>query len=99
MTVPIGDALISTVDSTFAAETCEELFTPSSPHIDLSLNGVEMISNSSASHHELRKLGQRISLIVNATKRCGGTCSQSGIRSSNLVFHFDKSGGSIGFKG
>lgn len=35
--VPIGDAVISTPDTCFAAETCEEIFVPDSPHINLGL--------------------------------------------------------------
>jgi hypothetical protein len=41
-----------------AAETCEELFTPAASHIGLALSGVEIISNGSGSHHQLRKLGE-----------------------------------------
>lgn len=33
--VPIGDVILQTPDTCFAAETCEELFTPDSPHIDM----------------------------------------------------------------
>lgn len=33
--VPIGDVILETRDANFAAETCEELFTPDSPHIDM----------------------------------------------------------------
>lgn len=55
-----------------ATETCEELFTPHSPHIELSLNGVEIISNGSGSHHELRKLNVRTDLIMSAMAKCGG---------------------------
>ena len=49
-----GDAALSFSDTTLAAETCEELFTPRAPHIALSLSGVEIISNGSGSHHQLR---------------------------------------------
>lgn len=42
-----------------------------SPHIEMSLDGVEIITNSSASHHEFRKLDQRIHLIQSATSKCG----------------------------
>jgi NAD+ synthase (glutamine-hydrolysing) len=45
-------------DTVLAAETCEELFTPHAPHIGLALAGVEIISNGSGSHHQLRKLNQ-----------------------------------------
>ncbi|KAJ2697489.1 glutamine-dependent NAD(+) synthetase [Coemansia sp. IMI 209128] len=71
-TVPFGDALISTEDSCVGIELCEELFTPQSPHIAMSLDGAEIIVNSSGSHHELRKLGRRIELIREATLKCGG---------------------------
>ncbi|CCE62848.1 hypothetical protein TPHA_0D02100 [Tetrapisispora phaffii CBS 4417] len=70
--VPFGDAVVNTVDTTIGAETCEELFTPQTPTIAMSLDGVEIITNSSGSHHELRKLNKRLDLILNATSRCGG---------------------------
>lgn len=43
-------------DATLGCETCEELFTPQASHIDLALNGVDIISNGSGSHHQLRWL-------------------------------------------
>eukprot|EP00967_Tisochrysis_lutea_P131387 scaffold228325_cov26-Tisochrysis_lutea.AAC.1 len=52
-----------------AAETCEELFTPQAPHINLALAGVEIISNGSGSHHQLRKLNTRLDLIKGATAK------------------------------
>ncbi|RPB03602.1 glutamine-dependent NAD(+) synthetase with GAT domain-containing protein [Choiromyces venosus 120613-1] len=70
--VPFGDAAISTLDTCIAPETCEELFTPNSPHIGMSLDGIEIMTNSSGSHHELRKLQTRIELMTEATKKCGG---------------------------
>lgn len=70
--VPFGDAVINTLDTCIGAETCEELFTPQSPNITMSLDGVEIITNSSGSHHELRKLNKRLDLIINSTSRCGG---------------------------
>ena len=70
--VKFGDAVIKTFDTCIGAETCEEIFTPQSPHIAMSLDGVEIITNSSGSHHELRKLNKRMDLILNATSRCGG---------------------------
>ena len=36
--------------------------------------GVEIISNSSGSHHELRKLDTRVNLITQATKLVWTTC-------------------------
>lgn len=79
--VPFGDAIVSTPDSAFAAETCEEIFTPSSPHVALGLDGVEVFTNSSGSHHQLRKLDKRLDLIINATAKSGGIyvyCNQRG---------------------
>ncbi|OTB02192.1 hypothetical protein M426DRAFT_322902 [Hypoxylon sp. CI-4A] len=70
--VPFGDAVISTPDTCMGAETCEELFTPAAPHIPMSLDGVEIITNSSGSHFELQKLETRLQLIMEATRKCGG---------------------------
>jgi len=50
----------------------EELFTPDSPHNHMSLNGVEVITNSSGSHFTLRKLDTRLQLIMEATRKNGG---------------------------
>ncbi|KAK4690315.1 hypothetical protein P7C70_g9617, partial [Phenoliferia sp. Uapishka_3] len=71
-TVPFGDAVISTPDTCIGVEMCEELFTPNAPHIDMGLDGVEIFTNSSGSHHELRKLSTRIDLIKEATLKSGG---------------------------
>jgi hypothetical protein len=38
-----------------------------SPHILMGLDGVEIFTNSSGSHHELRKLYARVDLIKEAT--------------------------------
>jgi NAD+ synthase (glutamine-hydrolysing) len=40
---------------------------PRSPHILMGLDGVEIFTNSSGSHHELRKLHRRVELIKEAT--------------------------------
>ena len=88
-TVPIGLASISTRDTVVATETCEELFTPNSPHIHLSLDGIEIIANGSASHHQLRKLNQRIDLIRSATAKSGGVylyANQQGCDGGRLYF-------------
>lgn len=68
----IGDVIFDTPDASFTSETCEELWTPDSPHAQYSLQGVEIICNSSGSHHELRKLNTRINLILEATAKSGG---------------------------
>ncbi|KIP02994.1 hypothetical protein PHLGIDRAFT_26333 [Phlebiopsis gigantea 11061_1 CR5-6] len=70
--VPFGDAVVSTVDTCIGVELCEELFTPASPHILMGLDGVEIFTNSSGSHHELRKLYTRVELIKEATLKLGG---------------------------
>lgn len=70
--VVFGDAVVSTPDTCFGAETCEELFTPKAPHIDMSLDGVEIFTNSSGSHFTLQKLDTRLQLITEATRKCGG---------------------------
>ena len=53
------------------SETCEELFTPSAPHVGFSLNGVEIFANGSGSHHQLRKLDERLGLIQGAAHKVG----------------------------
>lgn len=70
--VPFGDGVISTYDTCFAPEICEELWNPKSRHIDLSLDGVEIILNGSGSHHQLRKMYTRVDLVKSATYKCGG---------------------------
>ncbi|KAJ3039080.1 glutamine-dependent NAD(+) synthetase [Rhizophlyctis rosea] len=71
-TVPFGDGVIATHDTVVGTEVCEELFTPDSPHIHMSLDGVEIITNSSGSHHEFQKLHTRVNLIRDATAKSGG---------------------------
>ncbi|EEB95074.1 hypothetical protein MPER_06015, partial [Moniliophthora perniciosa FA553] len=65
--ISFGDAVVSTADTCIGVELCEELFTPASPHILMGLDGVEIFTNSSGSHHELRKLFTRVELIKEAT--------------------------------
>ncbi|XP_051797998.1 glutamine-dependent NAD(+) synthetase isoform X1 [Acanthochromis polyacanthus] len=71
-TVPFGFCVLSTKDTCIGSEICAELWNPSSPHIQMGLDGVEIFTNSSASHHELRKADQRINLIKSATTKSGG---------------------------
>lgn len=87
--VPIGNAILQFNDALVASETCEELFTPNSPHIQLALNGVEIIMNGSGSHHQLRKLNQRLDLIRGASAKCGGVyvyANQQGCDGGRLYF-------------
>jgi len=68
--VPFGDGIITTMDNIdIGCETCEELFVPHSPHIDMSLDDVAIFVNMSASHHILRKLNYRIDLIMHSMKK------------------------------
>lgn len=87
--VPIGIAAIATADTLIAAETCEELFVPMSPHIQFGNAGIEIIGNGSGSHHELRKLDTRIALIRNASAKNGGVylyANQQGCDGGRLYF-------------
>lgn len=87
--VPIGIFAISSLDTCVSFETCEELFTPKSPHILLSLDGVEIIANGSGSHHQLRKLNKRIDLVRGATSKAGGVylyANQKGCDGGRLYF-------------
>lgn len=87
--VPFGSGAVSTLDSSCGSETCEELFTPDSPHINLSFAGVEIIGNGSGSHHQLRKLDQRMDLIRGATTKSGGVylyANQQGCDGGRLYF-------------
>jgi NAD+ synthase (glutamine-hydrolysing) len=86
---PIGIFAISAKDTCLATETCEELFTPDAPHIKLALDGVEIISNGSGSHHTLRKLDRRIDLLRGATSKGGGIylyANQKGCDGGRLYF-------------
>ena len=71
-TVPFGVAAIETSETLIASEMCEELWAPDSPHVNLYLAGVEIISNGSASHYQLGKLQSRLNLIQSASSKCGG---------------------------
>ena len=70
--VPIGDAVISTLDTCIGYEICEELWNIHSTHIDMSLDGVEIMVNSSGSYKELRKAYVVVDLVKSATAKAGG---------------------------
>ncbi|KAG5191773.1 NAD(+) synthase [Tribonema minus] len=87
--VPFGHGAVAATDTVVATETCEELWTPRSPHIEQSLAGVEITGNGSASHHELRKLDTRVSYMLAATRKCGGVylyANQQGCDGGRLYF-------------
>ena len=69
VTVPFGDAVIATRDTCIGTEMCEEMFSANNPHIHMGEDGVEIFTNGSGSHHQLRKLDTRISLILCGTAR------------------------------
>lgn len=58
--VLIGHAIIQCNDTSIGIEICEEIWMPRNYHVDYGLDGVEIISNASGSHHELRKLDARL---------------------------------------
>mmetsp|Transcript_69867 Transcript_69867/g.160649 ORF Transcript_69867/g.160649 Transcript_69867/m.160649 type:complete len:741 (-) Transcript_69867:197-2419(-) len=87
--VPFGIFAVSAHDTVLATETCEELFTPNAPHILMSLDGVEIFANGSGSHHQLRKLNTRVSLVKGATEKAGGVylyANQKGCDGGRLYF-------------
>ncbi|XP_045342237.1 glutamine-dependent NAD(+) synthetase isoform X5 [Leopardus geoffroyi] len=71
-TVPFGDAVLAARDTCIGSEICEELWTPHSPHVDMGLDGVEIFTNASGSHHVLRKAHARVDLVTMATTKNGG---------------------------
>ena len=71
-TVPIGDAIIRTRDTSLASEICEELWGPDPMHVEYYLSGVEIVTNGSGSHHSLYKLNTRYDLIKSAAGKSGG---------------------------
>jgi NAD+ synthase (glutamine-hydrolysing) len=87
---PFGTMSIQCANgATIGCESCEELWTPQSQHINLSLSGVEIIGNGSGSHHELRKLNSRLELMISATRKCGGLylyANQRGCDGGRLYF-------------
>lgn len=88
-TVPIGDAILEFNDTSMGIETCEELFTSNAPHIEQALAGAEIFSNASGSHHNLRKLDKRLSLIREACQKAGGVyiyANQQGCDGDRLYY-------------
>lgn len=80
VTVPFGDGVISTLDTCIGTEICEEIFSVNGPHIDMVLDGVEIITNGSASHHQLRKLNTRVDYVKDATIKGGGIYMYANLR-------------------
>ncbi|XP_078540370.1 glutamine-dependent NAD(+) synthetase isoform X2 [Lissotriton helveticus] len=88
-TVAFGDAVIATKDTCIGSEICEELWAPNSPHIEMGLDGVEIFTNSSGSHHELRKADRRVDLVKSTTAKNGGVyilANQKGCDGDRLYY-------------
>ena len=87
---PFGFFGVETLDGiSIASESCEELFTPCSPHIALALDGIDIISNGSGSHHELTKLSTRVELMQSGTRKSGGVymyANQQGCDGGRLYY-------------
>jgi len=65
------------------------MWTPQGPHIEMSLDGCEIFTNSSGSHHELRKLNTRLNLITTSTHMGGGVylyANQQGCDGDRLYY-------------
>ncbi|CAF1195531.1 unnamed protein product [Didymodactylos carnosus] len=77
-TCPIGDAILQTNDTQIGFESADELLSPKSCHVNLYLDGCELISNSSSKHFRLRKT--LIDDINKATEKCGGVYLLSNMR-------------------
>jgi NAD+ synthase (glutamine-hydrolysing) len=77
------------MDTVLGFETCEEMWTPWPPHKDMGLDGCEIFTNSSGSHHELRKLHDRLTLIQTSTHFGGGVylyANQQGCDGDRLYY-------------
>lgn len=58
-----------------------------SPHIAMGLDGVEVFTNASGSHFELRKLNKRLDVIRSATSKVGmGTRLMCWLAGALLLF-------------
>lgn len=70
----------------------ELIYRASSPHIFMKIDGVDIITNGSASHHELKKINKRMELVCEATRKGGGVylyANQIGCDGDN--FYYDGS--------
>lgn len=73
VSVPFGSGYIQSSDGVkIGFEMCEELWTARSPHVELTLQGVDIVCNASGSHHVLGKSCKRINqLVIGATSKLG----------------------------
>ena len=76
----MGIAAIQTRDASLASEICEEVWVPENPHQRFGLQGIDIVSNGSASHHELRKLKNRLELTRKASQQLRGVYMYSNLK-------------------
>lgn len=67
--VPIGHAVIHTLDTTVGCETYEELLSPLNPSLYMGLNGVEIFLLSATTLSDLKS---RIDLVTLSSNKVGG---------------------------
>ncbi|XP_011501924.1 PREDICTED: probable glutamine-dependent NAD(+) synthetase [Ceratosolen solmsi marchali] len=99
ITVPFGDGVIATKDTCIGFEICEELWNPSSKHISMSLDAVEIISNGSGSYFELRKANVTVDLVKSASFKSGGCYMFSNLRGCDGARVYFNGGSSITLNG
>lgn len=63
----------------------ESKFLVPSPHIAMGLDGVEIFTNGSGSHHQLRKLNVRVDLITSATSKVRRGQAKAVVMCSRMV--------------
>ena len=88
-TVPIGLMLFRTLETAFGVEICEDMWTSDNPHIQLYLQGAELVFNSSASHFSIKKDWARRLLVSSASSKFGGLygfCNAHGCDGDRLYF-------------
>ena len=86
---PFGIAVLDLRDARIASESCEEVFATDSPNVYFALSGVDILTNGSGSHHQLRKLNKRVTLMENCTSKAGGVymyANQQGCDGGRLYF-------------
>lgn len=86
---PFGVAVIATRDITLATEFVEEIRAGVAPHSLYANDGVDIILNNSADHHELQGLKERVELLQGVSKKYGGVyvySNQIGCDGSKLYY-------------
>lgn len=68
-------AVLAFRDTVLAAETCEELFTPQAPHIDLALAGLYVLQNGCAARLAAARICSLLRLLTLILALAGGRSS------------------------